>query len=180
MGRRKSSAFTEILLSCHASLYRYARALCHDPPEAEELVQETYRRALSAKRKPAPLADGPVRRWMFTIMRHIWQNELRHRQHDVRRDPSSLLAANASPGESPEETLLRKALQHEVRQAVDALPARFREVIALRELEGLSYSEIAGILECPLGTVMSRLARARALLRQLLGSPAAWPKESER
>jgi len=151
--------------------------LCHDPAEAEELVQETYRRALVARRKPAPLAESPVRAWLFTIARHIWQNELRQRQHDLRCEPA--LAGDAA-SETPEEILLRKALQYEVRQAVDALPAAFREVIVRRELEGLSYAEIAIVLECPPGTVMSRLARARALLRRFLTASASSSKELER
>lgn len=171
---------TETLLACQASLYRYGRALCHDPGGAEELVQETYRRALCAKRLPTPWIENNVRRWMFTIMRHIWQNELRLRHHDLRSDPAYQAAVEETCTESPEALLLRKALQYEVRQAVDLLPQHLREVVVLRELEGLSYAEIAGVLQCPPGTVMSRLSRARDLLRQLLAPAAPRGKEMER
>jgi RNA polymerase sigma-70 factor (ECF subfamily) len=151
------------------SLYRYARALCHDPSAAEELVQETYKRALAAKRKPG--GDSvEIRRWLFTITRHVWQNDLRQRQHDIRKQTEYESAAKV-PVETPEGILARKLLLSEIRHALDCLPEDFREVIVLREIESLSYAEIAAILQCPSGTVMSRLSRARALLRRhLVGS----------
>lgn len=159
------------------SLYRYARALCHDPSAAEELVQETYKRALAARRKPA-LGDGAeVRRWLFTITRHLWQNELRQRHHHNRK-LSEYESAARSALETPESLLARKLLNSEIHHALDCLPEDYREVIVLREIEGLSYAEIAAILQCPSGTVMSRLSRARGLLRRhLAGGVAQSPKE---
>ena len=158
--------FDDLLLACHASIYRYARALCHDPNEAEELVQETFRRALSSRRRPSPLAVDAIRPWMFTILRNHWINGLRHRRHEADLDPDFEVPVS----ETPESLLSRRFLQSEVRDALDALPATYREVIVLREMEGLSYREIAHLLGCPAGTVMSRLARARALLRGMLVS----------
>ncbi len=155
------NAFGEALLACHESVYRYARALCRDPTEAEELAQETFRRALAARRRPTSLTLDSIRPWMFTILRNHWHNELRHRRHEADLDPVSELAAP----ETPETIICRRFLQSEVRDALDGLPPLFREVIVLREIEELSYNEMAGLLNCPLGTVMSRLARARALLR---------------
>jgi RNA polymerase sigma-70 factor (ECF subfamily) len=172
------STFAEPLLLCQASLHRYARALCPGAAEAEELVQEALRRALAAGRKRAPLDESGVRRWLFTITRNIWQNGLRQRRHDVRSDPAYGVLAG-QPGETPEDRLLRRALQFEVREAVDALPVQFREVIVLRELEELSYAEIAVVLDCPAGTVMSRQARARALLRRALAATAPAGQERE-
>jgi RNA polymerase sigma-70 factor (ECF subfamily) len=75
--------------------------------------------------------------------------------------------------ESVETQLARKLLQSEVRDAIDMLPEQFREILLLRDIEGLSYAEIAGILDCPPGTVMSRLARARENLRRALCVPIA-------
>jgi len=158
------SSFSQTLLACHASLYRYARALCRDPGRAEELVQETYKRALAARRQPeAPVMDQ-VRPWAFTIMRRLWQNELRQTRHQAAADPAAECADPA--GETPETLLMRKLLRSEIVQAIDSLPEVFREVLILREIEGLSYADIAHVLDCPRGTVMSRLARSRLLLRR--------------
>ena len=157
----------EALLACHDALYRYARSLCRDPAFAEDLVQETYRRALSARRKPAIPVPEHVRPWMFTIVRNLWQNELRQRSHDPLRSSAPALIDPPQP-ETPEGVLTRKMIRSEVRHALEALPETYREAVVLRELESMSYNEIATILQCPPGTVMSRLARGRALLRELL------------
>ncbi|HEY3840722.1 MAG TPA: sigma-70 family RNA polymerase sigma factor, partial [Bryobacteraceae bacterium] len=157
------SSFGDALLACHASVYRYARGLCHDAAEAEELTQETFRRALSAKRRPISLTIESVRPWMFTILRNHWHNEIRERRRDADLDPVGAMASD----DTPETIVYRRFLQSEVRDALDALPPLFREVIVLREIEGLSYSEMATLLNCPLGTVMSRLARARTVLRSM-------------
>ena len=154
------------MLGCHASLYRYARSLCGEPAEAEELLQETYKRALAAKRKPvAADADG-IRPWMFTIMRRVWQNERRRisRSHEIFLDDPQTVASS----ECAELAISRKLLVSEVRAAVDSLPVAWREMVVMRDIEDLSYAQIAAVLGCPIGTVMSRLARARAALRQLL------------
>lgn len=107
-----------------------------------------------------------VRPWAFTILRRLWQNELRQmRAEPLEEGVASLLDAG---GETPETLVTRKLLRSEIIQAIDALPEAFREVLVLRDIEGLSYAEIARVMECPRGTVMSRLARARLLLRRQL------------
>jgi RNA polymerase sigma-70 factor (ECF subfamily) len=166
------------MLNCHASLYRYARSLCGEPAEAEELLQETYKKALAAKRRPLEATIEQVRPWMFTIMRNAWQNEIRRqsRAHEVWLND----AEDVEVTESPESLLTQKLLVSEVRAALDSMPAFWREVIVMRDLEELSYSEISTILECPLGTVMSRLARARSALRRILVGRAAMPREVTR
>jgi RNA polymerase sigma-70 factor (ECF subfamily) len=164
--RASSSEFGDALLACHESLYRYARSLARDPAAAEELVQEAYRRALAAANKPHPLTEDSARAWLFTILRNLWYNELRQR---------SRWASSASPLDSVstdadllDVQLTRKLLQSEVRHAIDMLQEDHREVILLRDIEGFSYAEIARILGCPAGTVMSRLARARQSLKTIL------------
>jgi len=159
-------SFAECVLGCHASLYRYARSLCGEPGEAEDLLQETYKRALGAKRKPLAADADEIRPWIFTIMRHVWQNERRR----VSRSRQTVFdeAAMSVSGESLELAMNRKLLVSEVRAAVDSLPGMWREIIVMRDMEDLSYAEIAAILGCPVGTVMSRLARGREALRQLL------------
>jgi RNA polymerase sigma-70 factor, ECF subfamily len=158
-------------LGCYESLYRYARSLCGEPEEAAELLQETYKRALAAKRKPVAADADEIRPWMFTIMRHIWQNERRRmsRSQETFFDD----AANVASCESVEAAMSRKMLVSEVRAAVDSLPVPWREIIVMRDIEELSYARIAAVLGCPLGTVMSRLARGRAALRQLLAPRTA-------
>ncbi len=158
---------SEALLACHGSLYRFARSLCREPFLAEDLVQETYRRALAAANRPARADQENVRPWMFTIMRHIWRNELRHRSHNPLNGSAEAFPISPEP-ETPHGVLTRKLIRSEVRHALEALPEIYREVIVLREMEGMSYSEIAQVIHCPAGTVMSRLARGRALLRRLL------------
>lgn len=160
---------SEALLACHAPLYRYARSLCRDAATAEDLVQETFRRALSAKKQPETATLENVRPWMFTILRHIWQNQLRHRSNDPLLASAAAIVIPPEP-ETPEGVLTRKMIRSEVRHALEALPEAYREVVVLREIESMSYSEIAAIIQCPVGTVMSRLARGRGLLRQLLAN----------
>jgi RNA polymerase sigma-70 factor, ECF subfamily len=160
-------SLSEVLLACHGPLYRYARSLCREKAAAEDLVQETFRRALAAKSKTGDATLENVRPWMFTIMRHIWQNDLRHRLHDPLRASAPAILVPTEP-ETPEGVLTRKMIRSEVRHALEALPDAYREVVMLREIESMSYAEIASIIQCPVGTVMSRLARGRALLRELL------------
>jgi RNA polymerase sigma-70 factor, ECF subfamily len=172
-----SPEFGEALLACHQSMYRYARSLSRDPDLAEELVQEACRRALSSVHKPSPLTEDNTRAWLFTIVRNLWHNELRHR---------SRWAGSAEPldgvagSESLDAHVARKLLQSEVRHAIDMLHVDHREVILLRDIEGLSYAEISRVLDCPCGTVMSRLARARQSLRVLLSAPAPAPREARK
>jgi RNA polymerase sigma-70 factor, ECF subfamily len=168
------------MLACHDSLFRYARALTRDPADAEELVQECYRRALGAARRPDAAQESEVRRWMFVILRNVWKNDLR-----ARRREDDLHAAGDPPdgGErSPEKLLLRNALQVEIRTALDSLSAAHREIVVLRDMEDLSYEEIARVLDCPVGTVMSRLSRARSQLRAILAQVVGseHPREAPR
>jgi RNA polymerase sigma-70 factor (ECF subfamily) len=86
----------------------------------------------------------------------------------------------AVDAEALDAQVARKLLQCEVRDAIDMLPEQFREVVLLRDIEGLSYAEIARVVDCPLGTVMSRLARARESLRRLLWAPLADFREARR
>lgn len=146
---------------------------------AEELVQETYRRALAARRRPDIHTPDHVRPWAFTILRNVWQNLLRQTRREALEDvPGEEL--QAPPDDSPDEVLTRKLLRSEIIQAIDTLPQSLREIIVLREIEGLSYAEIAQVLDCAPGTVMSRLARARQLLRKLLIGLTPDSREVER
>jgi RNA polymerase sigma-70 factor (ECF subfamily) len=158
------------LLSHMDGLYRYAVVLCRNSASASDLVQETYLRALASRSQLRE--DSNVKGWLFTILRNIWLNQLRKlrtapEQADV---DMSELVPNPQVGrpQDPHSVLVRKVEAEEVRKAIRQLPEDFREIIVLREYEELSYQEIAQVLNCPAGTVMSRLARARSRLRTLL------------
>jgi RNA polymerase sigma-70 factor (ECF subfamily) len=153
------------------ALYGFAMALTRNRTEAEDLVQETYLRAMRAFGQLMP--DSNLKGWLFTILRNVWLNQLRH----ARNGPQlvELDAGQESPAHwldraasDPHLLLLQRVEREQVRAAIRRLPRNHREVIVLRDLEGFSYQEIAGILRCPAGTVMSRLGRARENLRALL------------
>ena len=149
-------------------LYGYAMVLSHNRAEAEDLVQETCLRALRA-------IDGlreqsNVKGWLFTILRNIWLNQAR-RTLSVQIEPGADTNGASDPVDIAQDSHAVYASgveQERVQAAIQQLPLAFREIILLREYEELSYHEIAELLDCPPGTVMSRLAKARSKLRDLL------------
>jgi RNA polymerase sigma-70 factor, ECF subfamily len=151
-------------------LYGYAVVLSRDRTEAEDLVQETCLRALRSIGQLRP--DGNLKSWLFTILRNIWLNQVRHRRTapemaELDSDGSAAIEP-VDAGKNPHEVYVGSIEREQVREAIQQLPVEFREIIILREYEELSYQEIAALLDCPAGTVMSRLARARSKLRDLL------------
>ncbi len=154
-------------------LYSYAMALSRNRSDAEDLVQETYVRAIPAAERLRK--ESNVKSWLFTILRNIWLNQLRNSGSYIQMsgvDIDQFFSESPAARTTDAHSLLVTRLEQErVRSAILQLPDEFREVILLREYEGLSYQEIAGVLNCPIGTVMSRLGRARSKLGVLL-SPA--------
>jgi RNA polymerase sigma-70 factor, ECF subfamily len=146
-------------------LYSYAMMLSRNNTEAEDLVQETCLRALQAVSRLRH--GGSVKGWLFTILRNIWLNQLRKRwaAPDLVEFEADELVDSA---QDPLTEHINRLEREQVRSAIRQLPLKFREIIILREYEYLSYQEIAAVLNCPHGTVMSRLARARSKLRNLL------------
>ena len=163
-------------------LYGYALVLSRNRTEAEDLVQETCLRAIRAMDRLRP--DSNVKSWLFTILRNIWFNQLRQWRTTpeiVELDLDGTGTNKAvDTAKDPHATYVSNIEQEQVRTAIQQLPIEFREIIVLREYEELSYQEIATVLECPLGTVMSRLARARSKLRDLLSSSAMAPRSERR
>jgi len=151
-------------------LYGYAMVLSRNRTEAEDLVQETCLRALRAIGRLR--ADGSVKSWLFTILRNIWLNQVRQRRTapDLLELDADDNGANepADTAQDPLAEYVNRVEREQVRAAIQKLPLEFREIILLREYEELSYQEIAALLDCPPGTVMSRLARARSKLRDSL------------
>jgi RNA polymerase sigma-70 factor (ECF subfamily) len=160
----KRARFEQAVLQHLDAAYNLARWLTRDSHDAEDVVQEAY---LRAYRFFDQYRGGDSRSWLLAIVRntcHTWlkKNQPRDRvtyDEDL-HGPSDAL--------NPEAALLQKASVEMVREALEELPEVFREVAVLRELEGFSYKDIAAITGTPMGTVMSRLTRARARLEQCL------------
>lgn len=161
--------FCQVALEHLDALYGYAMTLTRDMTEAEDLVQETYLRAVSAVNRPS--GDSNLKGWLFVIMRNAWLNQLRHKNSGPRFID---LEPNEQPVDETQETphvvYLRKLEREQVREAIESLPDAYREIVVLRDIEGFTYQEIAMVLNCPAGTVMSRLGRARGKLRKLLST----------
>lgn len=161
--------FEQTVLSNLDAAYNLARWLTRDDHDAEDVVQEACLRAF---RFFDSFHGGDSRAWLLTIVRHTCYTWLRkNRAHELVTFDEELDGLES--GANPEELLLQSADQQSLRKAVEELPIEFREVIILRELEGMSYKEIASVTGVPLGTVMSRLARARKRLQQCLTQPVA-------
>ncbi len=170
--------FREAALPHLDAVYTLARYLLRNPADAEDAAQECYLRAL---RHFDGFRGEDIKPWLFAILRNVCHAEFGRRArvvlHDANAEADDLEAVVPvwqQEQESPETELLRRSDTQTVRRLVAALPEAFREVIVLREIEGLSYSDIAGVVAAPIGTVMSRLARARAMLREawLKAAPA--------
>jgi RNA polymerase sigma-70 factor (ECF subfamily) len=153
-------------------LYSYALVLTRNHAEAEDLVQETYVRAIPAMGRLR--AGSNTKGWLFTILRNVWLNQVRKWRNGpqmIEIDVGDGVANNiVEPSKDSYDLYVSKLEAKQVRAAIQELPVDFREIILLREYEDLSYQEIASILGCPVGTVMSRLGRARAKLRPLLAA----------
>ena len=149
------------------SLYGYALTLTRDVTEAEDLVQETYVKAAGAAHRPD--IESNLKGWLFVIMRNAWLNQLRQNKCGPRFVELELgEPATGEAQENPHVVYLRKLERQQVQKAIESLPHAYREIVVLRDIEGFTYQEIATVLDCPAGTVMSRLGRARGKLRKLL------------
>ena len=172
----KARRFREAALPHLDEAYTLARYLLRDATEAEDAVQECYLRAY----KHFDSYRGPAMKpWLFAILRNVCRAEFARRKsapapsEDVPETAEQAPMWN-EPVETPERQLLRRFDGDTVRRLIAALAEPFRETFVLREIQNLSYREIADVAAVPVGTVMSRLARARAMLR------SAWLAEQER
>lgn len=170
---RSKVAFGQAALEHIDALYGYAMTLTREKTEAEDLVQETYVRAVRATNRPD--INSNVKGWLFVIMRNAWLNQIRHKTSGPVFVELELNESTAQAQDNPHVVYLRKLEREQVRQAIDSLPSAYREIVVLRDIEGFTYQEIATVLHCPAGTVMSRLGRARGKLRKLL---SGWQTKS--
>jgi RNA polymerase sigma-70 factor (ECF subfamily) len=156
--------FERLVLPHLDAAYTLARYLLRDEHDAQDVVQEA---ALRAWRHFAGYAGGDARAWLLTIVRHgCWTAARKRRGNAQLVEFDESVHSDAAEQETPESALLRRSAGDALQAALDALPLMFREVLVLREVEGLSYDEIARVIGAPIGTVMSRLARARRRLRE--------------
>jgi RNA polymerase sigma factor (sigma-70 family) len=166
MSQRDIERFERLILPHLDDAYTLARYLLRDEHDAQDVVQEATLRAL---RYFDGYAGGDSRAWLLSIVRHSVADFARkERAWDTDAGATDSLVG----AEQTDALAIENSERERVRRAVRALPEEFREVIVLREIEELSYKEISAVVGVPIGTVMSRLARARSRLAALLGRPA--------
>jgi RNA polymerase sigma-70 factor (ECF subfamily) len=166
----KAKRFREAVLPHLDSLYTVARYITRNAADAEDAVQECYLRAF---RHFDGLRGSDIKPWLMAILRNVCRAEYARRSNVVPMEPEKDGVDHGIPlwqeeRESPEGGIVRRQDAESVRAVLRALPVQFREVVVLRDIEDLSYREIAHAVDAPIGTVMSRLARGRGMLR------AAW------
>lgn len=159
------ACFEEMVLPHLNAAYNLARWLARDVNDAEDVVQDACMRAL---KYIGSLNGGSGRAWFLTIVRNAFYEWCkRNRPAEIAHNDGTAIDMAVDPAAvDPEQVFLRKAESKALAHAVAALPLAYREVLILREMEDLSYKEIARIADIPIGTVMSRLARARGLLQR--------------
>jgi RNA polymerase sigma-70 factor (ECF subfamily) len=166
---RTDARFEQVVLPHLDAAYNLARWMMRREHDAQDVVQEAFLRAFHAF---GQFRGGDARCWLLTIVRntcHTWHTRDRARGVPVSLDQEVHDVPSATP--EPQALLERLADRDRVRAAFESLPAEFREVLVLRELEGLTYQEVAAVAKVPVGTVMSRLARARERLARALCPP---------
>ena len=168
-------AFEVLALEHFDALYNTAVRLTRNPSEAQDLVQETFLKAFRFYHRFEPGTN--IKAWLFTILRNTYINVYRKaaRQQQVDFDQVAPFYADTSDSDPPAwtdratmEEMLRHVVQDDVKRALESLPEEYRMVVLLADLEDFAYKEIAEIVGCPVGTVMSRLFRGRRLLRKSL------------
>ena len=170
-------SFEQLAMVHMDAAYNLALWLLRERADAQDAVQDAYIRAFRAFHQ---LEGAEIKPWLLTIVRNVCYRRLQERRRagnvisldeamSARPGYSVTEAGMISPQRSPEQAAINSSDQTMLNEAMAALPPVFREVIVLREIEELSYREIADVIGAPVGTVMSRLSRARAELRTLVG-----------
>ncbi|MGE5778043.1 MAG: sigma-70 family RNA polymerase sigma factor [Hyphomicrobiales bacterium] len=165
----KARRFRDAALPHLDDVYTLARYLLHNTADADDAVQECYLRAL---RYFDTFRGTEIKPWLFAILRNVCRGEFARRSHatlamdDTTDDTEDAVPLWREEQASPETEMLHQRDTEAIRRLVAELPDPFREAIVLREVNELSYSEIADVVGVPIGTVMSRLARARSMLRK--------------
>ena len=184
-GAAQLQEFNRLILPHLDGAYNLARYLTRDAVLSDDVVQDAMVRAFRAF---AQFRGGSPRAWLFAIVRNCCRTAqagtagriaLVIHESALSAEAAAELASHADPSPSPEEEVFRSAEVNRLRQAIEAIPEPFREAVVLRDLEDLSYAEIAEVTGVPVGTVMSRLSRGRAMLaKELLPARAAGDEQS--
>jgi RNA polymerase sigma-70 factor (ECF subfamily) len=162
----QARAFEQVVLPHLDAAYNLARWLVRNTHDAEDIVQETYLRAFKFF---SGYQGGDARAWVLKIVRNTSYSFLeKNRPAELAEEFDETIHTVRAEQPGAEAALLRSADSQMLREALDGLPVNFREVLVLRELEGMSYKEIAELMGVPIGTVMSSLARGRGQLRERL------------
>jgi len=174
------AGFEELAMPLFDSLYNFASWLVHNKSNAEDLVQETYLKGLRGFASFQPGTN--FRSWMFRILRNTFlsSRSTLDQRMTVEIDSEDDVSALQTTFTTPESLLLEGSQQNAIRNAIEQLPVIFREVLLLCDVEDASYREISEILSIPVGTVMSRLARARKAVRESLVSGPCAPQSNQR
>lgn len=174
---RTEQTFERLVLPYRDMLYVHALSLTRNADEAEDLVQETTLRALRSFESLR--SEGPLRAWLLTILRNLFINNYRAKNRvphavslDALENPDPLIPSEPSP----ERQVFSRMESEAVNRAVANLPDDYREVLVLSDMRGMSYQEISEQMELPIGTVRSRLSRARSRIRRAL---FAWRPEAQ-
>ena len=177
--------FNRLILPHLDGAYNLARYLTHDPVLSDDVVQDAMVRAFRAF---AQFRGESPRAWLFAIVRNCCRTAqasaagrvaLVIHESSLSKEAAGQLGQHPDPGPTPEEEVMRKADADRVRSAIEAIPEPFREAIVLRGIEDLSYGEIADVTGVPIGTIMSRLARGRAMLaKELLPTEKSGDEQS--
>ena len=171
MRRGDPDAFAALFAAHHPPIYRYATQMC-GAAAADDVVQETFM-ALLWQRDGYDADRGPLLNYLFGIARHHVAKRLASRAEASLDDEGEAVDGMCSPPQlTPFEDLSRAETVGAVRAAIQSLPPAYREVVALCELQDMNYADAAGVIGCPIGTVRSRLHRARALLASKLAAHA--------
>jgi RNA polymerase sigma-70 factor (ECF subfamily) len=163
-----ADAFGADVLRYLDAVFAQAMRLTRNRADAEDLVQDTLVKAFRFSDKFEPGTN--MRAWLSTILHNTWRNRLRDAGREAvevdstRLEEAETTADGSSTSETPEQLLLRKTLDEDLRVALDELPDVFRQAVWMRDVEEFSYAEIAKMLDVPIGTVMSRISRGRRLL----------------
>jgi RNA polymerase sigma-70 factor (ECF subfamily) len=162
------------------ALQRASTALAPQRADAEDLVQDAYMRALRSSGSFQPGTN--LRAWLFTILRNVARNRRRDERRRARRIDSGIdddVAERTPSGDtSPEQRLLNRSVAPQLRDALESMPKALRDAVWLRDVEEMSYADIARRLRIPLGTVMSRISRGRRLLHDRLAALDSQPAPS--